>query len=260
MISQGLNELYGGSIYYVYLVLARSIRFWGVVTPQPCFPALYMIAMSFGFSVGDFVAVGSLIADIVNSLQEASGSKSEYQEILRELEGLQHALSYLDKLQSSDACSTSIDSIKYAALSCRRPLQQFLDKIKKYDNTLGVWSKAGTVRSAADKLKWAYTQKDEVRKLQTYLNVHVATINILLAEHGLERMDIASEKSERDRLQVQERLEDTRKLIERINSSAQSQAQAVTVANSMLGKLFQMISGEVIACLKSLAGMVSKVW
>jgi len=216
--------------------------------------------MSFGFSVSDFITVGSLIADIASSLREAGGSKSEYQEILRELEGLERALSYLDKLQSSDACSTSISSIKYAALSCKKPLEQFLNKIKKYDNTLGVWGKAGMIRSAADKLKWTYTQKDEIRKLQIYLNVHIGTINILLAEHGLERMDIASERSERDQLQVQDRLEYTRKVIERINSSAQVQAQAVGVANSMLGKLFQMVSGEVRSSLKSLAEMVSKVW
>ncbi|OBT69918.1 hypothetical protein VE03_00433 [Pseudogymnoascus sp. 23342-1-I1] len=216
--------------------------------------------MSFGFSVGDFIAVGSLTADIISSLREAGGSKSEYQEILRELEGLERALSYLDKLQSGNTCSTSVASIKYAALSCRRPLEQFLNKIKKYDNALGVWSKAGAVRSAADKLKWAYRQKDEIRKLQIYLNVHVGTINILLAEHGLEKMDIASERSERDHLQVRDRLEDTRKAIKQINSSAQAQAQAVVVANSMLGKLFQMVSGEVMASLKSIAGMISKVW
>lgn len=216
--------------------------------------------MSFGFSVGDFITVGSIVADIISSLREAGGSKSEYQEILRELEGLQRALSHLDKLQSGDACHTSIDSIKYAALSCRRPLEQFLDKIKKYDNGLGVWSKSGTIRSTADKLKWAYTQKDEIKKLQIYLNVHVGTINILLTEHGLERMDIASERSEKDQLQVLDRLEDTRKVIERVNQSAEAQAQAVAVANAMLGKLFQFVSGEVMTSLKSLAGMVSKVW
>lgn len=215
--------------------------------------------MSFGFSVGDFIAGGSIIADIISNLRESGGSKSEYQEIIRELEGLQHALSYLDKLQSSDGCSTSIDSIKYAALSCRRPLEQFLDKIKKYDNVLGVSSKAGMIKSAADKLIWAYTQRDEIRKLQAYLNVHFGTINILLAEHGLERMDIASERSGRDQLQVRDRLEDTRKVIDRINSSAKSQAQAVAVANSMLCKLFQMVSGEAMASLKSIAGMVSNV-
>lgn len=216
--------------------------------------------MSFGFGVGDFIAVGTLIADVISSLQESGGSKSEYQEILRELEGLQHALSYLDKLSSSDASSMSVDSIKYAALSCRRPLEQFLGKIKRYDNSLGVWSTTGRMKSAAEKLKWTCTQKDEIRKLQTYLNVHVGTINILLAEHGLERMDIAIERSDRDQLQVRERLDDTREIIDQIHSSTRSQVQAVVVANTLLGKLSQMISGEVMASLKALAGMVSKVW
>jgi tetratricopeptide (TPR) repeat protein len=216
--------------------------------------------MSFGISVSDFFTVGSLITDIINSLREAGGSKSQYQEILRELEGLERALSYLDKLQSGDTNSTSIASIKYAALSCRRPLEQFLNKIKKYDNALGVWSKAGTIRSTADKLKWVYTQKDEIRKLQIYLNVHVGTINILLAEHGLERIDIVSERSERDKLQLRDRLEDTQKVIEQINRSTQAQAQAVAEANYMLGKLFQMVNSEVVASLKSFARMVSKVW
>jgi hypothetical protein len=50
--------------------------------------------MSFGFSVGDFLAVGKLIADITNSLREAGGSKSEYQELLQKLESLDHALKY----------------------------------------------------------------------------------------------------------------------------------------------------------------------
>ena len=39
--------------------------------------------MSFGFAVGDFVAVGTLIANIVHSLR---GTRSEYQELTRELE------------------------------------------------------------------------------------------------------------------------------------------------------------------------------
>ena len=39
--------------------------------------------MSFGFSVGDFLAVGGLIVNIVDILR---GSRSEYQELIRELE------------------------------------------------------------------------------------------------------------------------------------------------------------------------------
>ena len=39
--------------------------------------------MSFGFSVGDFLAVGRLIYDVTNALR---GSRAEYQELVRELE------------------------------------------------------------------------------------------------------------------------------------------------------------------------------
>jgi hypothetical protein len=93
--------------------------------------------MSFGFSFGDFIAVGTLITDITSSLRETGGSKSEYQELLRELESLQHALSQLDTLQLSDSCSTNVDSIKYAALSCRRPLEQFLSHGNMNHSSLG---------------------------------------------------------------------------------------------------------------------------
>jgi len=39
--------------------------------------------MSFGFSVGDFVTVGKVIKQIVESVRDA---KSEYQELMVELE------------------------------------------------------------------------------------------------------------------------------------------------------------------------------
>lgn len=67
--------------------------------------------MSFGFSVGDFLAVGKLITDITNSLSEAGGSKSEYQELLRELDSLNHALKHLEKLRSDNAASANLESI-----------------------------------------------------------------------------------------------------------------------------------------------------
>ncbi|KAH6714436.1 hypothetical protein BKA61DRAFT_481678 [Leptodontidium sp. MPI-SDFR-AT-0119] len=215
--------------------------------------------MSFGFSVGDFIAVGKLITDITNSLRDAGGSKSEYQELLRELDSLHHALRYLDKLQLNNSSSMNLDSIKYAALSCRRPLEQFLSKIKRYDKSLGVWSKEGGLRSAADKLRWAYGQKDEICKLQSYLSVHVGIINILLAEHGLEMMDIASEKVESDHRHIREGLDNTRNIIEGIKSSVTAQVVAVQRMNDMLSRLFQMASGEFRTSWKSLSEMVARV-
>lgn len=216
-------------------------------------------AMSFGFSVGDFLAVGSLINDIVCSLREAGGSKSEHQELVRELESLQQALSHLDKLQLGKSSQTSLESIKYAAYSCRRPLEQFLGKIKKYEKSLGVWSQRSSLKSATDKLRWAFGEKDEIRKLQSYLNVHVGTINILLAEHGLETMDIDSKKAEADQLHVRARFDDTRKVIDWIKSSVSAQALAIQTTQSMLSKLCELVSGESITSWKSFGEMVAKM-
>ena len=216
--------------------------------------------MSFGFSIGDFIAVGTLIIDITNSLREADGSKLEYQELLRELESLQHALSHLDKLQLRDSPSTTLDSIKYAALSCRRPLEDFLRKIQKYDRSLGVWSKRSQWKSATGKLQWAYGHKEEIQKLQSYLNIHIGTINLLLAEHGLEMMNIASTQASVDQVHVQERLEDTQKVIQWIKKSVSTQAVTLQTTNSMLSKLFQIVSGEFRTSLKSLAEMVMRAW
>ncbi|KFX86691.1 hypothetical protein V490_08937 [Pseudogymnoascus sp. VKM F-3557] len=214
--------------------------------------------MSFGFSVGDFLAVGKLIADITNRLSEASGSKSQYQELLRELESLNNALKHLDKLPTNVA-STNLESIKYAALSCQRPLEQFLDKIRKYDIALGIWGKANPIKNTADKLRWAFIEKDEIKKLQSYLNIHIGTINILLAEHGLEIMNLTSEKGELDQLHIRERLENTKSLMQWIKDSLIAQTAAVQKNSSMLTELFRMVSGELGSSLQSLREMVAKV-
>lgn len=215
--------------------------------------------MSFGFSVGDFIAVGKIIVDITSSLQEVGGSKSEYQELLRELECLQHALQHLDKLHWKSS-STSLESIKYAAISCRRPLEQFLAKIKRFDKSLGVLGRNRGMRRAKDKLMWAYGEKGDIEKLQSYLNVHVGTINILLAEHGLEMMNLASEKTRADHLDVRERLDGSRKLISGIKDSVASQAAVIRETNSMVARLFDIVGGDFRLPWKSLAEMVAKVW
>ncbi|KAL1591739.1 hypothetical protein SLS60_011738 [Paraconiothyrium brasiliense] len=216
--------------------------------------------MSFGLSVGDFVAVGTLIRNISSCLQDAGGAKAEYRDLLRELECLQKALQHLDKLQSgSSPSSAHLDSIKYTALSCRRPLEHFFAKIQKYDGSLGVWGKAGIIKSTTDKLKWGFGQKEEIHKLQSYLNIHIGTINILLAEYGLEKMDFASDKAAADQLHIRERLEDTRGVIDNISGSLKMQAAVVGNTQNMFARLFEMISGGFRTSWRSLGEMVAQV-
>jgi hypothetical protein len=212
--------------------------------------------MSFGFSVGDFVAVGELIARITSSLKDAGGAKSEYQELLRALETLEAALHRVDKLQPSGSTSTNLVSIKYTALSCRRPLEEFLARTRKYDKSLGLWAKESAIKSTVDKLRWTFRQRDGLSDLQTYLEIHVGTINILLAEYGLEKLDRISSNL----LDIEERLEDTRAIVDGIKDNIEVQALAVQRNSSLLTKLYQVVYGELSVSWTSLVNMVAKVW
>lgn len=104
--------------------------------------------MSLGFPIDDFIAVAELIKEISSCLEDVQGAKTDYQDLLRELECLQQALKHLDQLQQNPASAScvNLDSIKYAALSCRRPLEQFLGKIRTYDNSLSIWRKVASSR------------------------------------------------------------------------------------------------------------------
>lgn len=74
--------------------------------------------MSFGFSVGDFLAVGQLITDIVASLNDAKGAKADYQELHCQLYLLNKTLQQLDQLQSSDPILTLYNGNDRCLVTC----------------------------------------------------------------------------------------------------------------------------------------------
>lgn len=215
--------------------------------------------MSFGISIGDFIAVGKVIADISSNLRSSGGSKSEYQELERELETLQQILQQIDQLQSTHPNPT-LDSVKYAALSCRHTLEQFLDKVQKYDHSLGVWSQPSKIRGAVDKLRWGIEEKDEVRKLQAYLNTHNAMINTLLLKLGLENMNagFSSLKISGDR--IQEITEDTHQSVVCIEQSVKKQEGLLDNFGLSLPKLIRALAQDFGSSWEKLAQMLSRLW
>ncbi|KAF2853964.1 hypothetical protein T440DRAFT_389253 [Plenodomus tracheiphilus IPT5] len=215
--------------------------------------------MSFGFSVGDFIAIGKLIGDITASLQSVGGAKSEYQELIREFQSLDAALKHLDRLESSSSNAQTLVSIKCAALSCRHPLEEFLVKIRKYENSLGPWSQSSTIKTATTKLRWTFGHNDEIKRLQTYLNVHIGTINILLAEYGLERMQVNDKKAESIAQQVRYQADTTHALLENVRKDLPGQTLLLRRVHSMLGGLYQLVCGEMRTSLQHFAQSVNKV-
>jgi len=74
--------------------------------------------MSFGFSVGDFIAALELVGTVIQSLRESSGAKSEFRGLVHELYGLETALLRIKHLDLDEEYEADYLSLKQAASQC----------------------------------------------------------------------------------------------------------------------------------------------
>lgn len=160
---------------------------------------------AFGFSVGDFIsAIGEpvpltpvcstdyerpdLIRRISKALKETGGAATEYQDAVIELKSLKHALQRLSALEPTEDNVAHVNAIRGMALACQLPLQEFLKKLEKYEDSLGPWVEGPGMgrtafRCAGRKARWAVSFSQEVEKLRTLVAAKQISINLLLAMH-----------------------------------------------------------------------------
>lgn len=138
-----------------------------------------LLTMSFGFSVGDFIATCILIKNITSALHT---STSEHQELLLELDGLQRALNEIEHLQADPQHEIEVNAVKVAALTCQYRLDDFAGKLRKYES-LSRPTKASSAEKAKLwrlKLQWGFSMEAEVQSLRAYLIAHVGYLNMRL--------------------------------------------------------------------------------
>jgi hypothetical protein len=138
--------------------------------------------MSFGFAVGDFIAAGTLIKDIITILR--TSARSEYQELMLELHGLQRALYQIEHLEAPPERQIFVVSIKVAALMCTHVLDEFAGKLKKFES-LACQSGNSKVKIWTQKLQWGFTMADEMHNLRAYITAHVGSLNMRLLTEEL---------------------------------------------------------------------------
>ncbi|KAF1976697.1 hypothetical protein BU23DRAFT_455393 [Bimuria novae-zelandiae CBS 107.79] len=140
---------------------------------------------AFGFSVGDFIAAIGLITKVIKALKDKCGAATEYQHLQLELQALERTLRYLQSLQPTASNREHVNAIRGMALTCQIPLQEFLDRMHKYEASLGPFSalNRGSIKSIGRKSQWALFMSDEVAELRTVIGAKVLSINLLLATH-----------------------------------------------------------------------------
>ena len=173
---------------------------------------------------------------------------------------LKGALSQVDKLKGCGDQAIAIDRIKCAALTCKYPLEQFLAKIIKYDKSLGLGKSVDKVRDAGRKIQFALGRKEEAHRLRSYLNMHIGTMNMLMVQNGLEKLDVASEQSKKNQEETRNGFEARSRELKEMKGDVEALVLAVRENNSMIQKLFGVVGGEIAAPLTTLIQTVAKIW
>ena len=125
---------------------------------------------------------------------------------------------------------------------------------------MGLGKSDGKIKDARRKIRYAFGKKDEASTLRNYLNIHIGTINMLMLRQGLEMLDIASEETNKNQQELIDKIESSSRELREVRGNVKAQALAVRENNSVLHKLFKMVSGEIATPLRCLSQTVAQVW
>jgi hypothetical protein len=202
--------------------------------------------MSFGFSVGDFIAAAALINNVISALNGAA--TLEHRELQLELHGLKRALTEIEHLRPSPGQEAAVNAVKVAALMCWYPLEEFHGKLGRYKRLSEnrQQKRLDMVKNWSYKLQWNFSMSDEVLKLRAYIAGHVGSLNMRLTTLGLTTMAVAkTEASERD-VAIQDNLK--------------HQAALVRDNTAKVEKLYALVAGQLYPQIYKLIELAGKVW
>jgi hypothetical protein len=136
--------------------------------------------MSFGWSAGDILAAIQLIVTLANTLEEATGSSSQYRDVVRELYSLEKALVEVKSLKFEEEQHHRQVALFGATLQCRETIDAFMQKIGKYQPSLRKGGSGSWIKDALHKMQWGLCAQKEVDLFRTSLNAHTSAIGIML--------------------------------------------------------------------------------
>ena len=146
---------------------------------------LRRILMSFGFSVGDFIAVGKLIIQISSALRESTGASVEYQSLLLRLDSLTETLRVAEiSVRGQQLPLSATNAILQHLGQCSTHLRKFSAIIEKHRKSL---SKGGSGNRIADswrKIGWSLFTKEEIKDINGALEGEVNSISMMLTMCG----------------------------------------------------------------------------
>lgn len=138
--------------------------------------------MSFGYSVGDFIAGANLSYRLIRALTETRGASLEYQEAINELASMQHTFLQVGQMRPSSTLSrATINAASHIVLSSVNLIAEFLEKTKMYREQFCGRASGNAVSDGWRKMGWVLFKSDELKVLRDSLHVKMTNIALLLS-------------------------------------------------------------------------------
>jgi hypothetical protein len=139
-----------------------------------------MMAVCFGFSVGDIIAGIGMIKDAVKAIDDSQGASKDYRTLMKELDGLKEALDAIGSLKiDPDRYVTVKKPIEDAVAGCKACIDDILRSIAKYQPHL-MGSKSKQWRSILRKVQWALCTREDVQNFRSRLEQHSSIVSLLV--------------------------------------------------------------------------------
>ena len=138
--------------------------------------------MSFGYSVGDFIAGANLTYRLISALSETQGASMEYQEAIHELGSIQQTFFQVGQMKASSMLSqATINVASHIVISSLELIGNFLERTKKYRQRFCSNSGTGLVADSWRKMGWALFKREELESLRESLHRKLTAIGVLFS-------------------------------------------------------------------------------
>lgn len=145
--------------------------------------------MSFGYAIGDVIAVLGLIGRVAIELRNYKDAPSHFQQLRVELDLVHSTLQHVLRLEpESEEERQTLDQIRAIVVHCSQPLQGMADKMRSKEGSLGHFRTTRSLSSIGTRLHWSMVAQSDVDAFRKTIMSEMAAINILLSVQQLTRV------------------------------------------------------------------------
>lgn len=138
--------------------------------------------MPAALSFGDIYAVCTLIKNVCKALDQSRGASAEYRNIVSELWTLDDVLAQVNEVWGDNG-DVDFQPLRVALMSavkqCHTCIETFLEKVMKYDKSLGKETPIYDPKSSLRKIQWQACRSDELTKFRAEIIAHTTSLNVI---------------------------------------------------------------------------------